>query len=352
MASRKVCLREHLLTNLLPRKTLLMQDFPLLYSKDIENMFRKNENSLFLTYMHLSSKFLDNDVNTDGHGSEPYLQLRKRPGRLDQSFNRDQIAKTMDNRPRERMVFEEFQAARSIHDKRKSEKDAKDRQKQAEIENEKRAKLEGTMHECGCCMDDFPRNRMIYCQASQIHWFCRGCVRRQAEIILGQGKYDIQCLSTEGCSKGFARDQIKLFLDDKSIVALERLEIEDSLRKSGIENLESCPFCPFAAECDPIEEDKEFRCQNEECMRTSCRLCREETHLPMSCEEAKLRKKGLSARQMIEEAMSAALIRRCNKCKTPFIKKEGCKLKPILPYMALSNFKTNGLPFFSIKAIK
>lgn len=31
-----------------------------------------------------------------------------------------------------------------------------------------------------------------------------------------------------------------------------------------------------------------------------------------------------SIRRQIEEAMSAALIRKCNKCNTPFVKEEGC----------------------------
>ena len=92
---------------------------------------------------------------------------------------------------------------------------------------------------------------------------------------------------------------------------------------AGIENLESCPFCTFAAEYSPIEVDREFRCQAPDCEKVSCRLCRQESHIPKTCEENE-KENGLSIRRQIEEAMSAALIRKCNKCGTPFVKEEGC----------------------------
>lgn len=46
-------------------------------------------------------------------------------------------------------------------------------------------------------------------------------------------------------------------------------------------------------------------------------------HVPLTCEEA-VREHGFSARRTIKEAMSAAMIRRCNKCGTAFIKENGC----------------------------
>lgn len=76
-------------------------------------------------------------------------------------------------------------------------------------------------------------------------------------------------------------------------------------------------------ECLPVDVDKEFRCQNKKCGKTSCRLCQKETHVPLSCEEAK--KDGqVTLRHIVEEAMSAALIRQCNQCKHPFVKEYGC----------------------------
>jgi TRIAD3 protein (E3 ubiquitin-protein ligase RNF216) len=113
------------------------------------------------------------------------------------------------------------------------------------------------------------------------------------------------------------------FLDENTIIALGRNEQEAVLRMAGIENLASCPFCPYAAEYPPVEIDREFRCQAPDCEKVSCRLCKLESHIPKSCAEH-AKENGLSIRRQIEEAMSAALIRKCNKCQTPFVKEEGC----------------------------
>lgn len=95
------------------------------------------------------------------------------------------------------------------------------------------------------------------------------------------------------------------------------------MRLAGIENLASCPFCPYAAEYPPVEIDKEFRCEAPECEKVSCRLCKLESHIPKSCQEH-AKEVGLSIRRQVEEAMSEALIRKCNKCRTPFVKEDGC----------------------------
>lgn len=92
---------------------------------------------------------------------------------------------------------------------------------------------------------------------------------------------------------------------------------------AGIENLASCPFCPYAAEYPPVEVNHEFACAAPDCEKVSCRLCKLESHIPMTCAEY-AKENGLSMRRQIEEAMSAALIRRCNKCNTPFVKENGC----------------------------
>lgn len=120
-----------------------------------------------------------------------------------------------------------------------------------------------------------------------------------------------------------ANDTRSQFLDEMTKIALERCEQEANLRMAGIENLASCPFCPYAAEYPPVEIDKEFRCQAPDCEKISCRLCKLESHIPKSCEEH-AKENGLSIRRQIEEAMSAALIRKCNKCSAPFVKDEGC----------------------------
>lgn len=139
------------------------------------------------------------------------------------------------------------------------------------------------------------------------------CARRNAETLIGLSKYEMTCMSMDGCEAGFCQAQRIKFLDKKLTKALDRIEQEAVLRMAGIDNLASCPFCPFAAEYPSIEINREFRCENPTCQVISCRLCEAETHLPKTCAEAAL-ENGVPARRGIEEAMSSALIRKCNKC--------------------------------------
>jgi TRIAD3 protein (E3 ubiquitin-protein ligase RNF216) len=95
------------------------------------------------------------------------------------------------------------------------------------------------------------------------------------------------------------------------------------LLMAAIENLATCPFCQYAAEYPPVEENREFYCLAPDCGKVSCRMCNLESHIPKSCKEH-AKDNGLSALRVIEEAMSAALIRKCNKCEAPFVKEDGC----------------------------
>ncbi|CZT51849.1 uncharacterized protein RSE6_13058 [Rhynchosporium secalis] len=220
-------------------------------------------------------------------------------------------------------VFQELQAARRIRSKADAQRVAELQAEIAEEENVAKAEAEGTMGECQCCWCDYPLNRMVHCDSETLHWFCRGCAKQTAEVEIGKSKYELICMSTDKCSASFSHDQRSQFLDDNIRVALERNEQEAMLRLAGIENLESCPFCPFAMEYPDVEIDREFRCQAPDCEKISCRLCRVESHIPKTCAEHS-KENGLSIRRLIEEAMSAAMIRKCNKCGTPFVKEEGC----------------------------
>lgn len=78
------------------------------------------------------------------------------------------------------------------------------------------------------------------------------------------------------------------------------------VKSAGIENLECCPFCDFAAIPNP--EDKLFHCLNEECMKETCRLCKEPSHIPLRCDEVE-KDDDVKKRTYIENKMTEALLR-------------------------------------------
>jgi TRIAD3 protein (E3 ubiquitin-protein ligase RNF216) len=151
---------------------------------------------------------------------------------------------------------------------------------------------------------------MTYCNGDTIHFFCLLCAKTYVEGEMGNARCRPVCFADTSCGGIFARSQLLGFLGQTSFDHLEHLQQQADLAAAGLDFLDECPFCDFKAECPPVEIDREFRCLNPKCQKTSCRLCQKETHIPLSCEEAK-KEGNLTMRHVIEEAMSSALIRHC-----------------------------------------
>jgi TRIAD3 protein (E3 ubiquitin-protein ligase RNF216) len=240
------------------------------------------------------------------------------------------IGKARPKRGVELLLIEEgSQIPKELHAvKKKLESDMAKRRKaeeneQAEMLNLQHAQSNGQMGECACCFDDVPLNRMISCNGDTTHSYCLECPKRQIETQMGLSNCRPKCFGVDDCDGMFARKDLQQVLGDTTFERLEHLQQQQDLAAAGLDFLSECPFCDFKMECPPVEVDKEFRCQNKKCGKTSCRLCEKETHIPLTCKEAD--KDGqITLRHIVEEAMSAALIRQCNRCKHPFVKEHGC----------------------------
>ncbi|PFH60040.1 hypothetical protein XA68_11524 [Ophiocordyceps unilateralis] len=285
-------------------------DFPLVSRRTIYATLDASHNLLLPAYLNLYNS---------GHHPSPLV------GRISYGpFAPQNLEHTMESSPVAEIAWlMELQAARRAVAALERTRGSAARKAEAERHNLDDARAEGLVRECECCFSEVAMNRLAECNAEEPHWFCLECCRRQAESLVGLSQYKLKCMSMDDCSEGFSHGERQKFLEPRLAAALDRLEQEEVLRLADLDNLVTCPFCPFAAECSPVEVDKEFRCQNPDCELVSCRLCLRETHLPLSCEEA-TKERGFSARRTIEEAMSAAVIRRCNKCGAPFIKDGGC----------------------------
>ncbi|XP_012523020.1 uncharacterized protein LOC105828962 [Monomorium pharaonis] len=179
--------------------------------------------------------------------------------------------------------------------------------------NELKAKNE--LLECQCCYDnECMPSKCSTCEDG--HLFCNSCIIRSTDVILGDGKTRIDCLLQCGCEIPISVLQRVLPPTKFSILLCKQQEAE--VMAAGVEGLVSCPFCHFAS--IPPPEDKIFKCLNPECMKESCRFCKELNHVPLKCNE----KKSESARLYLEEKMTEALVRKCYRCNRIFFKEEGC----------------------------
>lgn len=141
-------------------------------------------------------------------------------------------------------------------------------------EEEKKQRLEAARQknellECGCCYDDelLPED-MMGCPDG--HKFCKLCIRRSTEELIGQAKLQFPCLSAD-CKSEFHLRTLQEVLSSKMFSTLLRKIQEEEIKKADIPDLVCCPFCTFAT-IMPDENDKVFKCENPECMKESCRF--------------------------------------------------------------------------------
>ncbi|KAL1888839.1 hypothetical protein Sste5346_009317 [Sporothrix stenoceras] len=300
-------------------RTLICQAYPFVPHKHITSHLAEHHNCLLPALLDL-----DNHIIEKGPMGLSFV-FKKTKTKLNPVYSIESLPGTIriEETPFKKEALEEYLAALKIRQLRKKKREEEKQREIKEAANVRKAEREGTLRDCGCCCGDFPMNRMVHCNASELHWFCIDCARRMAENQIGMSKYELTCMSMDGCEEGFSMAQRERFLSLKTAAALDRIEQDFNLRVAGLEGLEKCPFCDYAAVYPPKEINKEFICQNLDCEIASCRLCREQSHIPKTCEEVK-RDRGAAARLNIEEAMSEAMIRICNKCEMPFVKDYGC----------------------------
>ncbi|GMK58158.1 hypothetical protein CspeluHIS016_0501900 [Cutaneotrichosporon spelunceum] len=197
---------------------------------------------------------------------------------------------------------------------------AKEKQEADHVERRELAVAEGRSRECGCCFDQESLEDLVACPEG--HIFCRQCVASLAENKLGEQLTNITCMDVSQCDAAFTDAVLADVCGEKTMSLYHRLRQMKDLEMAAIDGLESCPHCPFAMVIENPDE-KLFRCFNADCKQVTCRKCKRADHIPKRCEEVEEDFK-LNKRHAIEEAMSAALMRRCPKCDKAYLKESGC----------------------------
>ncbi|KAL4923972.1 E3 ubiquitin-protein ligase RNF216 [Aspergillus undulatus] len=285
--------------------TVLANEFPLIPMQHLRNVLANNKR-LYHAYLAL-------------HSDESFAEKKNPYTRLKSS----RTAAALKTNAYRDIVTRELNAAKKQIEKSQATARKKKEEEEAERLNEEEHVRTGDLIECQCCYGDVPANRCLPCEGDELHFFCFTCIRRSADTQIGIMKYTLHCFDVSGCKASFGRPQLREILGSAVMDKLDSLQQEDEIRLAGLEGLEDCPFCSFKAVLPPVEEDREFRCENASCKVVSCRLCRERSHVPLTCEEDR-KDKGLSERHQVEEAMSEALIRKCPKCKVQIVKEDGC----------------------------
>lgn len=243
---------------------MLQKAFPQVYIDDLRRIWVNSGSCLYPTYLAIDKAL------SEWNPQNPPFALKKKRNIKQPSL--DEIDRRIQEAPsaEAREVLEEYRAARAFQLKKRGEDEKKERERKLEEDNFEQARADGTVFECGCCFAEHAMNRMVHCDSESLHvslllqprkplltslrscqWFCQDCARSLAESQIGLSKHQLRCMSVDGCDGGFSMSQREIFLDVHSQTALDRIEQEAALREAGIENLETCPFCPFAMVSQP-----------------------------------------------------------------------------------------------------
>lgn len=169
--------------------------------------------------------------------------------------------------------------------------------------------------ECECCFEGINPKFAISC--GEGHVFCKTCTITGTDVELQKGCYRIKCF--QECNSELNLNTLqKILMPNKFKILLAKVQ-EQEIAAAKIEGLASCPFCHYAIILP--ENDKVLMCMNLDCGKISCRLCKKLDHLPRECEKIERNKK---ARLILEEKMTAALVRTCARCGKESIKDGGC----------------------------
>ncbi len=117
-------------------------------------------------------------------------------------------------------------------------------------------------------------------QCTDTHLFCKGCVTSYISTKVGEQNADLHCMDISGCKMTFPESELRRILPAKLYDLYEQIRQRRDIELAELEGLEECPFCDYKVVVDvDFETDKVLRCQNEGCLKVSCRKCKKEVEV-------------------------------------------------------------------------
>ncbi|GAA6031163.1 hypothetical protein JCM8097_004035 [Rhodosporidiobolus ruineniae] len=196
-----------------------------------------------------------------------------------------------------------------------------DEVKRLELEAiEEGLKKQNGVFECPICAEEYYRGELIVA-CTDGHALCASCATQGSHAALENRDATLTCLAEGGCEGTYLAEEAEKFLDERQMALLEKVRREKNVAILAGDGLLQCPFCPYAAVFEDADDLTTLDCLNPDCAKRTCLSCKHLDHGDTPCALA-----NPSAVHVLEEQMSAAMIRRCGKCKTPFVKNTGCNL--------------------------
>lgn len=168
---------------------------------------------------------------------------------------------------------------------------------------------------CSVCYETCPRPITAFCHRDENHIICDSCLTKYISTeLFDSGKATTKCVL---CPDGkYAIAKLQDILPEKTMTVFTCLEAKAALLAAGI--TETMHTCKCGNSVILADDATIHKCV--ECGHATCVLCNEESHLPLRCDQVE---HFTAARKKMEEAMTAALVRKCE-CGLIFLKESGC----------------------------
>ena len=199
-----------------------------------------------------------------------------------------------------------------------SEKERKKKEKEEEEERQiRQAEIDGTSVECCCCICEYPFDWMLECPKG--HLMCKRCVERHIETLISEGRSTVKCLKYGGdCECEISMTEMEKLISKKTLKRLVQTDTLNAITAANLENTVKCHKCGNIVIFEDNEDEGPMICPV--CKARTCAKCGDAWHDGMTCRQFK----KLDKKRLVEEQMTEAVVRKCPKCQTPFMKDEGC----------------------------
>lgn len=181
-------------------------------------------------------------------------------------------------------------------------------------ENAKKLNL---LENCVICDEELIPEECNYCQKGCV--FCKDCLSKYVEVRVSDAILKFPCAND--CDSQFTLHSIQHVMSAQTFAKVLLKIQSEEIKEADVDGVETCPFCDYTA--IPPEGSIVFKCENEDCLKESCRQCRHESHIPKKCSEIEY-DEDVRRRTYIEDKMTEALTRTCHKCKKKYVKTNGC----------------------------